>query len=92
MNKEIINDTFSIVKALKNDEINTMDFDTRLNILLVDIFKDIHIPNSETAKTIKMILEDKTYHEEIKDKKSYYLGKLSAISQIIGQQPRVIKN
>ncbi len=84
MDREVIKDTFAIVKALKNNEIDS-DFDSQLNLLIAIISKELYSQNIETSKTVKNILEDKLIHKEIKDIKSFYLGKLNGISLIIGQ-------
>jgi len=90
MDRKILEDTFSIIQTLKKcDSFNT-DFDTQVNILLSLISIDLNDQNMKVIEKIKTIIDDKLPFQEIKDKKSFYLGKLSGTSQMIGQIKKII--
>lgn len=90
MDKEIIKDTFSIIKTLKNNEIFDSDFDSQINLLFSVISEGLYSQNIDTAKTVKKVIEDKLLHQDTQSMKSFYLGKLSGLSQLIGQIKQLI--
>ncbi|WP_339262074.1 hypothetical protein [Lysinibacillus sp. FSL K6-3209] len=90
MDRKILMDTFTIIKSLKKGDNFDTDFDTQVNILLSAISSNLNAQNMDKIEDIKTILDDKLSYQEIKDKKSYYLGKLSGTSQIIGQIKKII--